>query len=42
MKAVVVEQPGDPGVLQIKEIPEPEPKPDWVLIKVKAFGLNRF
>ena len=36
MKAAVVEQPGDPEVLQIKEIPVPAPRPGWVLIKVKA------
>src|SRR5215212_10947519 len=41
MKAAVVEQPGGPEVLQIKEIPVPAPRPGWVLIKVKAFGLNR-
>lgn len=41
MKAVVVEQPGGPEVLQIKEIPRPSPRRGWVLIKVKAFGLNR-
>jgi NADPH:quinone reductase len=41
MKAIVVESPGSPEVLQIKEWPCPEPKPGWVLIKVKAFGLNR-
>jgi NADPH:quinone reductase-like Zn-dependent oxidoreductase len=41
MKAAVVEQPGGPEVLQIKELPVPDPKPGWVLIKVKAFGLNR-
>ena len=41
MKAAVVEQPGGPEVLQIKEIPVPPPKPGWVLIRVKAFGLNR-
>ena len=41
MKAAVVEQPGAPEVLQVKEIPVPAPRPGWVLIKVKAFGLNR-
>jgi NADPH:quinone reductase-like Zn-dependent oxidoreductase len=41
MKAIVVEQPGEAEVLQLREIPVPEPKPGWVLVKVKAFGLNR-
>jgi NADPH:quinone reductase-like Zn-dependent oxidoreductase len=41
MKAVVVAQPGGPEVLQVQEIPTPTPRPGWVLIRVKAFGLNR-
>jgi NADPH:quinone reductase len=41
MKAIVVEQPGTPEVLTIKEVPRPIPQPGWVLIRVKAFGLNR-
>lgn len=41
MKAIVAEKPGSPEVLQLKEIPQPTPKPGWVLIEVKAFGLNR-
>src|SRR6266852_2376651 len=41
MRAAIVEQPGGPEVLLIKEIPVPSPRPGWVLIRVKAFGLNR-
>lgn len=41
MKAIVVEKPGSPEVLHIKEIPKPEPRAGWVLIRVKAIGLNR-
>ncbi|MBC7870478.1 MAG: zinc-binding dehydrogenase [Chitinophagaceae bacterium] len=41
MRAVVAEKPGSPEILQIKEIPQPEPREGWVLIHVKAFGLNR-
>lgn len=41
MKAVVCEKPGGPEVLIIKELPIPQLKPGCVLIKVKAFGLNR-
>jgi NADPH:quinone reductase-like Zn-dependent oxidoreductase len=28
-------------VLQIDEIPRPEPRPGWIRIRVRAFGLNR-
>jgi NADPH2:quinone reductase len=41
MKAIVVEHAGAPDVLQIRDVPRPEPRPGWVLIRVKAFGLNR-
>ncbi len=41
MKAVVIRKPGAPEVLVIEELPIPQPAPGWVLIRVKAFGLNR-
>lgn len=41
MKAVVIREAGAPEVLKIEEMAIPEPKDGWVLIKVKAFGLNR-
>jgi NADPH:quinone reductase-like Zn-dependent oxidoreductase len=41
MKAYVIEQPGGPEVLQLRDIPSPEPAPDEVQIRVRAFGLNR-
>ena len=42
MKAIVTEKAGTPDdVLTLKEIPKPESKSGWVLIEVKAFGLNR-
>ncbi len=41
MQAIVVDEPGPPIVLQIRELPMPTVKPDWVLIRVRAFGLNR-
>jgi len=41
MKAVVIERPGPPEVLGLQERPVPKPKPGWVLIRVRAFGLNR-
>jgi NADPH:quinone reductase-like Zn-dependent oxidoreductase len=41
VKAVVVRSWGDPGVLEVVELPRPRPRPGWTLIEVKAFGLNR-
>src|SRR5262245_55431532 len=41
MRAVVLEAPGPPDALQVREIPIPIPQPALVLIRVKAFGLNR-
>lgn len=41
MRAVVLEAPGPAGALQIREIPVPEPRDGWVLLRVEAFGLNR-
>ena len=41
MRAVVLERPGDPDELRIREIPIPEVTAGQVLIQVRAFGLNR-
>ena len=41
MRAVVIEHPGGPDVLQVREVPVPVARPGWVLVRVKAFGLNR-
>ena len=41
MKAVVIRKPGGPEVLKLETLPVPTPKPGWVLIRVRAFGLNR-
>jgi len=41
MRAVVLDTPGPPEALQIRELPIPDPRPGWVLVRVKAFGLNR-
>jgi NADPH:quinone reductase-like Zn-dependent oxidoreductase len=41
MRAVVLDAPGPPEALQIREIPLPEPRAGWVLMRVKAFGINR-
>ena len=41
MRAVVVEAPGAPDVLRVRELPRPAAAPGQVLIRIKAFGLNR-
>ena len=41
MRAVVIDEPGGPEVLKLLEWPVPTPQLGWVLIRVKAFGLNR-
>ncbi len=41
MKAVVLTHTGTPDVLRVSDVPIPSVKPGWVLIKIKAFGLNR-
>ena len=41
MRAVVLDGPGPPEALAIRNVPVPEPAAGWVLIRVRAFGLNR-
>jgi NADPH:quinone reductase-like Zn-dependent oxidoreductase len=41
MKAAVLHEPGGPEALQLEERPIPTPEVGEVLIRVKAFGLNR-
>src|SRR5712692_3950897 len=41
MRAIVLDAPGPPDALTIRELPVPTPADGWVLIEVKAFGLNR-
>lgn len=41
MRAVVVHEPGGPDVLTLEDRPIPAVRPGWVLVRVRAFGLNR-
>ena len=40
MKAVVVTKTGGPEVLEYKDVPKPELKPNQALVEIKAAGLN--
>lgn len=41
MRAVVIDAPGSPEVLAVRQVPMPVPAAGEVLIRVRAFGLNR-
>ncbi|MEO6991696.1 MAG: NAD(P)H-quinone oxidoreductase [Candidatus Baltobacteraceae bacterium] len=41
MRAAVYARPGDPDVIEIRDVPAPEPGPDDVTIEVAYAGLNR-
>jgi NADPH:quinone reductase len=41
MKTILIREPGGPDVLSLTELPTPQPRPEEVLIKVKAAGVNR-
>jgi putative PIG3 family NAD(P)H quinone oxidoreductase len=41
MRAVVVSEPGGPEVLEVRDVPEPAPNADEVLIDVTATAVNR-
>jgi NADPH:quinone reductase-like Zn-dependent oxidoreductase len=41
MRAAVCVRPGGPEVLEIRELPTPEVRDGWSLVRVKGAGLNR-
>ena len=40
MKAIQVTQPGGPDVMQLADLPTPQPKPNEALVKIAAAGVN--
>ncbi|HSK90348.1 MAG TPA: quinone oxidoreductase [Euzebyales bacterium] len=40
MQAIRMEQPGDPEVLRLQEVADPEPEPGQIRVRVAAAGLN--
>lgn len=40
VKAAVIREYGEPGVLHLEEVPEPEVAPGKVLIRVAAASIN--
>jgi len=40
MKAIVARQLGSPEVLEVKEVPKPEPKEGEILVELKFSGVN--
>ena len=40
MKAIVVSKTGGPDVMQLADVPVPQPKPNEVLVKIEAIGVN--
>ena len=41
MKAWIIREPGGPDHFSLEEVDRPTPRPGWVLIRIRAFGLNR-
>lgn len=42
MRVYVITEPGGPAKLELMEVERPSPRRDWVLLRNRAFGLNRF
>lgn len=41
MRAVEISQPGGPEALKLTDVPKPAPKPNEIVVKVAAAGVNR-
>ena len=41
MRAYQMQEAGGPEVLKLVELPDPQARPGWILIEIKAFGINR-
>src|SRR5438093_7087591 len=41
MKAATIARYGSPGVIEVRDVPEPVPGPDEVLVRVHAATVNR-
>ncbi len=41
MRAVVITEPGEPEVLQVRDVPDPRPEPGEVVVRVAATAVNR-
>src|SRR5580658_990694 len=40
MKAIQIKQNGGPGVMELVDLPVPQPKPNEAVVKIKAAGVN--
>ena len=40
MRAIQIDRPTKAEEIVFSEVPVPEARPGWVLVKIKAFGLN--
>jgi NADPH:quinone reductase len=41
MRAIVITKPGGPEVLELREVPTPEPAPGHVRVRIRASAINR-